>query len=112
MGQINIPGTSIQYSNPNQLDATAIDPKTGAPWVQWPTASGTTTRWGGSLTYPGPATPQPGSYNATPPTANPVSFNAVAPAPLPIITTKNPDGSTKSANGLVPNSSVVFRNPS
>jgi len=39
-------------------------------------------------------------------------FNAVEPVPAPITKTKNPDGSTASANGLVPNSSVVFRNPS
>jgi hypothetical protein len=39
-------------------------------------------------------------------------FNQVPPVPAPITTTKNADGSTKSANGLVPNSSVVFRNPS
>ena len=41
-----------------------------------------------------------------------VKFNQVAPAPLPISTTKKPDGSTASAQGLIPNSSVIFSNPS
>src|SRR4030088_3411263 len=37
-----------------------------------------------------------------------VAFNKGAPAPLTISTTKNPDGSTASAQGRVPNSSVIF----
>jgi hypothetical protein len=41
-----------------------------------------------------------------------VKFNQVAPVPAPITTTKSADGSTTSASGLIPNSSVVFRNPS
>jgi hypothetical protein len=32
--------------------------------------------------------------------------------PQPIATTKNADGTTKSANGQIPNSSIVFSNPS
>jgi hypothetical protein len=96
MGQINIPGTSIQYSNPKSLDASAPDPKTGQPWVQWPAPG--TTRWGGCLTYPGPSTPQPGTYDATPPTANPVLFGKQPPS--------------LSTGGIqIPNSSSTVKNP-
>jgi hypothetical protein len=101
MGQLQVPGTSVQYSNPNQLNAAAIDPKTGAPWVQGPMASGTTS-WGGCLTYPGPSNPQPGSYDSTPPTAPPVQFNQVS------VSASDPSIGGKS----VPGTNVTFRNPS
>jgi hypothetical protein len=97
MSKLQIPGTTIQYDNPSQLNAAAIDPKTGAPWVQWPIAPGTTS-WGGRLMYPGPATPQPGTYDATPPQANPVLFGQQPPSLS--------DGGIK-----IPNSSVVFKSP-
>jgi hypothetical protein len=41
-----------------------------------------------------------------------VKFNQAAPVPPPISTTKKPDGSTASAQGLIPNSSIIFSNPS
>src|SRR3981081_4213208 len=111
MAQINIPGTSVVYSNPRSLDATIPDPKTNLPWEPWPSAPGTTS-WGGRLTYSGPSTPQPQTYQAGSPNVPQPVFNQAAPSPSPISAVKNADGSTVSANGLVPNSSVVFRNPS
>ncbi len=101
MGRTNIPNSSVVYDNPNQLNAAAVDPKTGAPWVPLPVASGTTS-WGGCLTYPGPSTPQPGSYDSTPPTAPPVQFNqASVPASDPSIGGKS-----------IPGTNVTFKNPS
>ena len=101
MGQVQIPGTSVTYNNPNQLNASAIDLKTGAPWVQAPVpASGTIGNIpnGTQLMFSGPSTPQPGSYDATPPTANPVLFGK-QPPPL-------------SSGGIaIPNSSTVVKNP-
>jgi hypothetical protein len=38
-------------------------------------------------------------------------FNQTEPTPSPIVTTKNPDGSTASANGQIPNTSVVCNLP-
>lgn len=40
-----------------------------------------------------------------------VKCNQVTPAPTLIVTVKNSDGSTASAEGLVPNTMVVIRNP-
>jgi hypothetical protein len=97
MAQINIAGTSVVYSNPKSLDATIPDPETDLPWEPWPSAPGTT-RWGGRLTYPGPSTPQPQTYDATPPTANPVLFGKQPPS--------------LSAGGIqIPNSSTTVKNP-
>jgi len=101
MGQVQVPGTSVQYSNPKQLNASAIDPKTGAAWVQWPVVSGTT-NWGGCLTYPGPSTPQPGSYDATPPTAPPVAMNK------PAVPASDPSVGGKTIPGT---SGLSFKNP-
>jgi hypothetical protein len=97
MSKLQIPGTTIQYDNPNQLNAAAIDPKTGTTWVPWPVASGTTS-WGGCQMYPGPTTPQPGTYDATLPKANPVLFNVQSPS--------------LSVGGIqIPNSTSVVKNP-
>jgi hypothetical protein len=79
MGKITIPGTSVTYENPMQLNASSIDPKTGAPWVPWPVASGTTS-WGGCLVYPAPYNPQPGTFEISPPHANKVLFNQQPPS--------------------------------
>lgn len=79
MAKLTIPGTTIQYDNPKSLNGTAVDPKTGAPWVPSLLFPGVT-RWGGQLTYPGPTTPQPGSYDATLPEANPVLFGKPPPS--------------------------------
>jgi hypothetical protein len=88
MGQINIPGTSIQFVNPKQIDQTTnIDPLTGKAWK----TSGADTF---TFTYPNGVTgigingvstsnqgvgtnlgsPQPGTFDATAPTANPSSL--------------------------------------
>jgi len=113
MGQINIPGTSITYSNPKQTDQkTNIDPLTGKAWKP----SGTDTF---TFTYPNGVTglgingvstgnqgvgtnlgsPQPGTFDPTAPTANPVIFGKQPPS--------------LSAGGIqIPNSSVVLKNPS
>jgi hypothetical protein len=112
MGQLNIPGTSIQYSNPKQIDQTTnIDPATGKVWK----ASGTDSF---NFTYPNGVTgieiggvstgdqgvglnlgdPQPGTYDATPPTANPVLFGKQPPS--------------LSAGGVqIPNSTTTIKNP-
>ena len=112
MGQLQIPGTSIQYSNPKQVDQTTnISPLTGKVWKP----SGTDSF---NFTYPNGVTgigiggvstgsqgtginsgdPQPGTFDATPPKANPILVNA-QPKPLT-------DGGIK-----IPNSSVVFKSP-
>jgi hypothetical protein len=88
MGKFTIPGTTIQYDNPKQVDQTTnISPLTGKPWK----ASDCDTF---TFTYPPGVTgigidrvstgnqgvgsnmgdPQPGTFDATKPQANPVVF--------------------------------------
>jgi hypothetical protein len=92
---------ALPTRNPNQLNASAIDPKTGAAWVSLPVpASGAIGNIpnGPQLMFAGPSTPQPGTFDATPPQANPVIFNKQA-APL-------------SSGGIaIPNSSTTVKNP-
>jgi hypothetical protein len=57
------------------------------------------------------AYPQPGTFDATQPQANPVSFNQVPAAATPVVTTKNPDGSTATAHGKIAGTSIVFNSP-
>jgi len=58
---------------------------------------------------PGDA-PTQSTFAPVPPLA--VKFNQVAPAPLPISTTKSPMGLLHQPKGQIPNSSVIFSNPS
>jgi hypothetical protein len=114
MGQLTIPGTSIQYSNPKQTNqSTNLDATTGAPWssgnqsysVIVPPSPPATFGIAGRVISPGtqvPAyalgSPQPGTFDANPPVANPVLFNK-QPASL-------------SAGGIqIPNSNCVVKNP-
>jgi len=112
MGQINIPGTSIQFVNPKQIDQTTnIDPLTGKVWK----TSGADTF---TFIYPNGVTgigingvstsnqgvgtnlgsPQPGTFDATAPTANPVIFGKQSPS--------------LSTGGIqIPNSSSTVKNP-
>jgi hypothetical protein len=112
MGQINIPGTSIQFVNPKQIDQTTnIDPLTGKVWKTSGADSFT-------FTYPNGVTgigingvstgnqgvgtnlgsPQPGTFDTTAPTANPVIFGKQPPS--------------LSAGGVqIPNSTSTIKNP-
>jgi hypothetical protein len=70
MGQTTIPGTSVQYSNPQQVDQNSLVFPPG-------TGQGTTTNavaghiWEQNFAM---AIPQPGSFDATKPQANPIIF--------------------------------------
>jgi hypothetical protein len=100
MGQLQIPGTSIQYSNPKQIDQTTlIDPQTNAVWQPngFP-AVGTIGNKPNGTQLMGTGGPQPNSYDATPPTANPVLFGKQPP-------------SLSSGGTAIPNSSTVVKNP-
>ena len=60
------------------------------------------------------AYPQPGTFDASKPQANPVAFNQPNPPPnagTPVVTTKNPDGSTATAHGKIAGTSIVFNSP-
>ncbi|SRR6266436_978552 len=107
MGQLQIPGTSVQYSNPKQMDQSAnLDPTTGKPWVNGTDIYPYTGSFSGVVFSPGHfgqtmtngGSPQPGTFDPTPPKANPVLFNKQPPSLS--------DGGTK-----IPNSSVVFKSP-
>jgi hypothetical protein len=101
MGQLQIPGTSVQFSNPKLVDQstvafpdcgdlarpglTEINPQTGLPtaqstrtgrvWQPTPVPTGTVNSWNNRpFVFPGPSCPQPGSFDTTPVTANPVKF--------------------------------------
>jgi hypothetical protein len=94
MGKINIPGTSIQFVNPKQIDQTTnIDPLTGKVWktsgadtftFTYPNGvtgigiNGVSTRNQGVGTNLG--SPQPGTFDPTAPTANPVIFGKRPPS--------------------------------
>jgi hypothetical protein len=114
MGHINIPNSSVVYDNPRQIDqSTNLDPTTAAPWstgnqpytVTVPPSPPATFGVAGRVISPGTqvlayalGSPQPGTFDASPPVANPVLFNK-QPAPL-------------SAGGIqIPNSSCVVKNP-
>jgi hypothetical protein len=99
MGQLTIPGTTIQYSNPAQTNqATNVFPA-GMVTAEYPanvngSLAGVTWVQNGATAYP-----QPYSTDPSPATANPVQFNA-----SPVLL---------SAGGVkIPNSSVVLKNPS
>ena len=99
MGQINIPGTSITYSNPKQIDQKTLVFPVGMTTPGYPpNVNGTLA--GVTWVQNGPtALPQPGSYDPTPVVANPVLFGQQPPS--------------LSAGGInIPNSSVVLKNPS
>lgn len=145
MGKISVGG--IVYDNPKQVDQTTIvfpecgdlaspqvpqiDPKTGVPvgpstrtgktWQPVPVASGTNSTYGRPLEFPGPACPQPGSYDATPPKAPPLAINQDPPVAGKgqAITVSGVAGSTgnpavdlvRRVVGQVPNG-PAFSNPS
>ena len=109
MGQLQIPGTSVQYSNPKQVDQstvvfpdcgdlarpglTEINPQTGLPtaqssrkgrtWQPAPVATGTVASWNHSrpFEFPGPSCPQPGAFDPAPVTAPPIAVNQDPPVP-------------------------------
>jgi len=91
MGQLQIPGTSVTYSNPLQKDQT-----TNISGVTGIGIGGVST--GSQGTGINSGDPQPGTFDATPVKANPILVNA-QPKPLT-------DGGIK-----IPNSSCVVKNP-
>ena len=101
MGNVTVPGTSIQYQNPNQLNAAAVDPTTGNAWAPYPVPGSGALSNGVQLMKGGTATPQPGSYDATPPTAPPLAVNK------PAVPASDPSVGGKT----IPGSSVTWRNP-
>ncbi|SRR5260370_26882261 len=124
MGRIILPGSSVVYDNPKQVDqSTLIDPQTGKTWTIQPIDPlGRTSIRGQALTTPGPFSPQPGSFDPTPPQANPVVINQDPPVPgkgLPISvsgasgSTGNPAiDLTRKVVGTVAGTSVTISNPS
>lgn len=122
MGQLQIPGTSVQYSNPKQIDQNSnlfpdcgdlafpqvaqVNPQTGLPvgpstrtgkaWQAHPVPTGTNATWGRPLIFAAPACPQPGSFDPTPATAPPIAVNQdpVAPGKGKPITVSGSTGST------------------
>ncbi len=111
MGQFQIPGTSVTYSNPKQVDQNTLVFSSGSPypilngaaggWV--PVVAGSP--WQPNLVPANPglalAIPQPGTFDASPPTAPPVQFNKTSvPASDPIVGGK-----------AIPGTSVTFKSP-
>ena len=128
MGQLQIPGTTIQYSNPKQIDQTTnIDPLTGKVWkpsgtdtFNFPYPNGVTGIGIGGVSTGSQGTginlgdPQPGTFDPTPPKANPVIVNQDPPVPgkgQPIVITKDASGKTLTAHGQISGTSVVFNLP-
>ena len=72
MGQINIPGTSIQFVNPKQVDQKTLVFPAGMTTPGYPSnVNGTLA--GVTWVQNGPtAFPQPGTFDGNAPTANPV----------------------------------------
>lgn len=102
MGQLQIPGTSVTYSNPLQKDQTTlIDSQTGKTWVIQPLSGGVSVL-GQALTPPGPFSPQPGSFDATPPIAPTIAVNK------PALSASDPSVGGKA----IPGTSTNFKNPS
>jgi hypothetical protein len=74
MGQLTIPGTSIQYSNPEQVpQASLVTPGTTATWQPALTLASAPAP-GGGTGYGYMAIPKPQSFDATKPQANLVVF--------------------------------------
>ena len=98
MGHIQVPGTSVVYDDPRQVDqSTLIDSQTGKIWGIQPLGGGTLSN-GVALAFPAPWSPQPGSFDATPPQANPVLFNK--------------QSASLSEGGIkIPNSTCTVKNP-
>jgi hypothetical protein len=98
MGQLNIPGTSIQYSNPKQVDQNTLVFPNGMVTPGYPPNVGGTLA-GVTWTQNGPTSfPQPGTFDAAPPQANPVLFGKQPPS--------------LSAGGIqIPNSTTTVKNP-
>ena len=112
MGRLQIPNTSVVYDNPKQVDQSSVKfpdcgdtgkyppnfpSRTGRVWQREPVNTGVPGPFPVSTDFPGPAVPQPGTFEA-PPNGNPVLFNA-QPASL-------------SSGGIsIPNSSCVVKNP-
>ena len=91
MGNLNIPGTSIKYSNPEQIDQTTLSWQAGLTLTSQPTPQGGTG-------YGWMAIPKPGSFDATVPIAAPVLFGQ-QPASL-------------ASDGIsIPNSTTTVKNP-
>ena len=135
MGQLQIPGTTIRYSNPKQVDQTSnLDPTTGQTWAPGnqpytftvPSTPPTFKVGSVPLTLGTQATtstgsnPQPGSYDPTPPQANPIAVNQDPPVlgKGQPVTVSGPTGSTGTAadltrrvSGTIPGTSCTFRNP-
>jgi hypothetical protein len=98
MGNLNIPNTSIVYSNPNQKDQNTLVFPTGMVTPGYPANVGGTLA-GQVWQQNGPtAFPQPNTTDPSPATANPVQFNAT-----PVLL---------SAGGVkIPNSTTTVKNP-
>jgi hypothetical protein len=94
VGEFTISGTSIRYSNPNQVDQKTVVFPAGVTNRPDPAVVA------GNVWIPNfaQACPQPGTYEATPPQANPVLFG------------KQP--TSLSAGGIqIPNSTTTIKNP-
>jgi hypothetical protein len=135
MGTVNVPNTSVVYSNPKQIDQTSnLDPTTGATWTPGNQpysftvpSSPPTFKVGFTPLTPGTqattttgSNPQPGTFDPTPPKANPVVVNQDPPVPgkgQPV-SVQGSSGSTgvpttdvnRQVSGQVPGG-PVFRNP-
>jgi hypothetical protein len=125
MTKIIIPNTSVVVDNPRAVDqSTVIDPKTGRTWQAAPVGyrpgdpispqALALFNQGRGIQWATPDTPQPGSYDPTPAEANPVLFNVDPPVPnkgLPVVVTRNADGSTATAHGTIAGTTVTFNSP-
>lgn len=105
MGQLIVPGTNVQYSNPAQMNQNTVVFPPGVSSLLDPADTAGSTWKPNLLINQGQnnagvvtsalACPKPGSYDGTPTVANPV-FNQVPASP-----------------GIkIPGTSVVFNNPS
>jgi hypothetical protein len=107
MSQFTIPGTSVTYSNPKQVDQNTLVFSSGSPypilngaagsWV--PVVAGSP--WQPNLVPANPglalAIPQPGTFDASPPNAPPIAVNTPpVPASDPAVGGRTIPGTTSS----------------
>jgi hypothetical protein len=134
MGKLNVGG--IVYDNPKQVaqssvvfpdcgDAGQYPPnfpsRTGKVWQREPIQTGVPGLFPVSTDFPGPASPQPGTFEATPPQAPPLAINQDPPVagkgkPISVSGTSGSTGNpttdlVRKVVGQVPNG-PAFANPS
>jgi hypothetical protein len=117
MGRLNVPNSSVIYDNPKQQDQSTLTFPSGFVSPGYPPNVGGSLA--GQVWQPnGPtSTPQPGSFDAStsnvpqPKFNNPGVSNSAPNSGSPVVTTKNADASTRTANGTIPGTSVTINNP-